>query len=69
MTAKSVLLRPQGLRPGARAPLLLRHCSDNQLKSIKIMQKRLEKYSVRYIPYKIKTINLNFNSQGIHNID
>jgi len=27
MTAKSVLMRPQGLRPGARAPLpLLRYC-------------------------------------------
>jgi len=27
MTAKSVLMRPQGLRPGTRAPIL-RHCTQ-----------------------------------------
>jgi len=44
MTAKSVLVRPQGLRPRARAltcPLLLRHCRQlNTMVGVKVCLNR-----------------------------
>jgi len=46
MTAKSVLVRPQGLRLGARAPTcppLLRHCMNAKLVLLKNCKSMLRK--------------------------
>jgi len=54
MTAKSVVLRPQGLRPRARAstcpPPLLRHCSEFRRKHLFITA-CIEKQCTRHLSF------------------